>query len=208
MAEFSRLIITEQGKSLIAKALKGEEKITFSKISACSKSYQQEELEKLNELEEIRQTCLVSDTTITSQSAIKASAVFSNEGLAEGYYLRALGLYASGKNGDILYAVAAETGGGCYIPPFNGVTLSGINVELITSVGNSDNVSIEVNSAAAATVGQINELRISISSLEERVEALEDMDLEPRVTALEEQLNGSGSGYFVQKDSTGLYVEV
>ena len=72
-----------------------------------------------------------------------------------------MGLYANDPDdGEILYAVASVSSSdkGAYMPPYNNLTVSGAYFKLVTTVSNADNVSLQVDQAAVATVGDINEL--------------------------------------------------
>lgn len=154
MAEFSRLIITNKGQALLAKMIAGSGNIEFTKISSSSTAYTDTQLEGLTALTSMQQTSLISKVTHTNEVAIKVEAVFTNTELKTGYYMKALGLYAVDPDeGEILYAVTRETSGNCYMPAYNGTTVSGAYVQLITTVGNAENVSLEVNEAAVATIG-------------------------------------------------------
>ena len=153
MADFSKLIITNKGKELIAKALANTAVITFTKVSSAGNAYNEEDLEALADLEDIRQTSLVSGVSVTNNTSVEIQASFTNMELTEGYYLRSLGLYAEDPDaGEILYGVTAEKSGNCYIPAYNGVTSSGIYLQFLTTVGNAENVSLELNPAAIATI--------------------------------------------------------
>ena len=171
MAEFSKLIITGRGQVLLAKMIAGTGDIQFTKIATSDAVYDPDQLEKLDELTGIRQTSLVSRIERVNEVAIKIEAAFHNTELKEGYYMRTLGLYADDPDeGEILYAVTTETTGNCYMPPYNGVTVSGAQIELITTVGNAENVSLEVDAAAVATIGNIRELRDNLGAVEIRFE--------------------------------------
>ena len=145
MAEFSKLIITGAGQALIAKVIAGTGNIRFTKVSTSDTAYEENKLEELTELSGIKQTSLISDIVRTNEVAVKIETAFHNTELTEGYYMRTMGLYAVDPDeGEILYAVTVETSGNCYIPPYNGVTVSGAYVQLITTVGNAEQVSLEV----------------------------------------------------------------
>lgn len=167
MAEFSKLVITNKGQALIAKMIAGKGNIDFTKICASSTTYTLAQLEALTSLSNIKQTSLISKVTRTNEVAIKVETAFTNNDLTAGYYMRTLGLYAVDPDaGEILYAVTIENSGNCYMPPYNGVTVSGAYVQLVTTVGNADNVSLEVDAAAVATIGDIQELQKEIADLE------------------------------------------
>ena len=167
MAEFSKLVITNKGQALIAKMIAGEGSIEFTKVAASSKVYEESELQEIDSLAEVRQTTLISKITRTNNVAIKVEAAFTNTELTAGYYMKALGLYAvDPDDGEILYAVTRETSGNCYMPAYNGITVSGAYVQLVTTVGNAENVSLEVDQAAVATIGDIQDLQKQIADLE------------------------------------------
>lgn len=167
MAQFSQLIITSKGQALIAKMIAGEGNIEFTKISTSAAEYDLDDLEVLTSLSDVKQTSLISKVTRTNNVAIKAEAAFTNTELTVGYYMRTLGLYAvDPDDGEILYAVTIETSGNCYMPPYNGVTVSGAYVQLVTTVGNADSVSLDVDQAAVATIGDIQELQEQIENLQ------------------------------------------
>lgn len=167
MAEFSKLVITNKGQALLAKMIAGSGNIEFTKVSASSTAYTDSQLEGLTSLTNVKQTSLISKVTRTNEVAIKVEAAFTNTELTAGYYMKALGLYAVDPDvGEILYAVTRETSGNCYMPAYNGITVSGAYVQLVTTVGNADNVSLEVDQAAVATIGDIQDLQKQIADLE------------------------------------------
>ena len=170
MAEFSKLVITGKGQELIAKMLAGKKSIEFTKISVSSMQYTLAELEKLKTLGEVRQTGAVTKIAWTDKAAVKVETAFNNKDLTEGYYMRSLGLYAKDPGvGEVLYAVAAETSGNCYMPPYNRHTVTGVCIRLVTTVGNAKNVSLEVDEATAATVGDVQELREQVEDIKAKM---------------------------------------
>lgn len=166
MAEYSKLVITNNGQALMAKMIAGSGNIEFTKVCASSTQYTESQLQALTSLNSVKQTVLVSKVARTNEVAIKVDAAFSNVELSAGYYMRTLGLYAVDPDkGEILYAVTIETSGNCYMPPYNGITVSAAYVQLYTTVGNAENVSLEVNPGAYATIGDIQELEKEIADL-------------------------------------------
>ncbi len=183
MAEFSRLVITRKGQALIAKMLAGQGDIEFTKISTSSMSYEVDQLEMLEDLANVRQTNKISRITRTNDVAVKVETAFSNTDLTEGYYMCTIGLYATDpEEGEILYAVTIETTGNCYMPAYNGVTVSGAYIQLVSTVGNAENVSIEIDQTAIATIGNIQDLQKQIGnvdienrgSLQEQIDSIFD----------------------------------
>ena len=189
MAEFSKLVITNKGRTLLAKMIAGSSNIEFTKISASSTTYTDTQLEGLTALANVEQTNLISKVTRTNDVTIKVETAFTNTELTAGYYMRVLGLYAiDPDDGEILYAVTKETSGNCYMPAYNGTTVSGAYIQLVTTVGNAQNVSLEVEQAVFATIGDIKRI-------EERLERINGDDRKV-----------AGEGWIYQEDTrTGVF---
>ena len=167
MAEFSKLVITNKGQALIAKMMAGSGNVDFTKVCTSSTTYREDQLQALTALGDIKQTSLISKITRTNNVAVQIETAFTNTELKAGYYMKAIGLYARDPDdGEILYAVTAETSGNCYMPAYNGVTVSGAFIQLVTTVGNADSVSLSVNPGAVATIGDIQELQAEIADLQ------------------------------------------
>lgn len=165
MAQFSQLMITNKGQALIAKVLEGVSGVSFTKVCTSSATYDFNELKDLTSLSEIEQTASISKITRTNNVTVSIEASFYNTELTTGYFVRAVGLYATDPDdGEILYAVSIEESGSCWMPPFNSITVSDIYLKLVTSVGNADNILIEVSSAATAMVWDIEALEEKISN--------------------------------------------
>lgn len=171
MAEYSKLITTKKGEALVAKVLTGAvDKINFTTVVSSGARYEVSELEDLTELEDIKQTSLISHKEIVNDVSIKLQAAFTNTELTTGYYMRTLGLFAEDPDeGSVLFAVTVETTGNCYMPAYNGVTVSGASIVLITTISNAENVNLEVDPAAIATANDVNNVR---SALEKHTTAV------------------------------------
>ena len=117
MAQYSRLVITNDGQALMAKMIAGSGNIDFTKMCSSSTQYQENQLQDLTAISDIKQTTLVSKVSRTNNVAIKVEAAFSNADITTGYYMRTLGLYAVDPDkGEILYAACIETTNNCYMP--------------------------------------------------------------------------------------------
>ncbi len=166
MAEFSKLVTTKKGQALIAKNWAGTaDRPSFTKIIASQQTLKVEDLEELTALD-IVQEAEVSRVTRTNEVAVMVESAFSNKDLKTGYHMRVLGLYALDPDeGEILYSAAVELSGNDWMPPYNGVTLTGAYIQLITTVGNSEDVSLMVNPAALATIADIMDLQKQINDI-------------------------------------------
>lgn len=166
MSEFRQLIITNKGQSLMAKLIAGKANVTFTKVAASSTTYSDSQIPALTGLSNIKQQVAVSKVTRINNVAVQVDAAMENSALTSGYYMNSLGLYANDPDeGEILYAVAGANVG-AYMPPYNGITVSGAYLKLVTTVSNSSNVSMTVDPAAVATVGDINALQAEITDIQ------------------------------------------
>lgn len=166
MSEFRQLIITNKGQALMAKLIAGTANVTFTKVAASSTTYSDSQIPGLTGLSNVKQQVAVSKVTKINSVAVQVDAAMENSALTTGYYMNSLGLYAKDPDeGEILYAVAGANVG-AYMPPYNGITVSGAYLKLVTTVSNASNVSMTVDPAAVATVGDINALQAEITDIQ------------------------------------------
>lgn len=166
MAEFKQLIITDRGQALMAKMLAGTGNVQFTKISVSDTTYTDAQLPGLTALSSIKQTTLISKVLRTNEVAVQVEGAVTNTDLVSGYYMRTIGLYAIDPDlGEILYAVTIASQAG-YMPPYNGITVSGAYFKLVTTVSNASNVTLDVDPAAVATIGDVQDLQNQISDLQ------------------------------------------
>lgn len=169
MAEFNKLTITNKGQALMSKIIAGSGNIEFTKVSASSNIYTESQILALTSLANVKQTVAISKITRINNVSVQIEAAMENSKLTSGYNMNSIGLYAKDPDdGEILYAVASVSTSdkGAYMPPFNGLTASGAYFKLTTTVSNSDNVSLEVDQAAVATIGDVTDLQNQISDLQ------------------------------------------
>lgn len=177
MAEFNKLTITNKGQALMAKLITGKTTVEFTKVSSSTNVYTEAQILTLTSLANIKQTVKISKITRTNNVAVQIEAAMENSNLTSGYNMNSIGLYAKDPDeGEILYAVAsvATTDKGAYMPPFNGLSVSGAFLKLTTTVSNSNNVSLTVDQAATATVGDITDLQKQISDLQAFIGYVDD----------------------------------
>lgn len=152
------LIITDKGKELIAGLVAGSLTARFTKIQTTDYNYSGMDLEKLTSIYAPKQTAAVSKVTRTDVNIVEVTAAIDNKDLTDGYYVRAVGLFAqTSRNVEILYGIAVETQNPDYMPAFGGKSSTGITYRFSTKVDNSENITVEVNPAATPTVQQVED---------------------------------------------------
>lgn len=168
MSNFKRTITTQKGHALMAKMLTGVT-VEFTRITTSEHDYymlEDFELEALAGVENEKQSVLVSDVELTNESYSRVHSVITNTELTEGYYVKAICLYANDPDeGEILYSITVcESGKADWLPPFNTHNVSSIEVNLDTVISNAKNVSLEVNPAALISVKTFNKFKDDVTS--------------------------------------------
>lgn len=176
-----KMVITNEGQNLLAKLIANEEVINFSKVCTSSKDYSNENLEQLTEIE-IKQEVEPYRVYAKDDKSVIVSSRFDNTDITLGYNIMLIGLYAKDNSDkEILYAVAIADD----MPDFLGSIddcVSGFSYELITMIGNADNVILEVNPSGFASIDDLVNLEREIEDLE--------ITVETNITNLEQRVNG------------------
>ena len=162
MGAFNSAVITKGGQELLAKVVAGKTKVAFTKI-AVSENVLSGDLASLTGIGTIKQSAAVASVVKQNGSNVKVSASFSNKDLVDGYYVRNIGLYATDPDvGEILYSVSVadeSTATADWMPPFSGIGLSSLLIDLVTAVSNASSVEVIVDPTAMATVSQVLALK-------------------------------------------------
>ncbi len=163
--ELNQSVITNKGRTLMAKLLSGRATATFTKMVLSSNVYQLNQLAGLTTISGVRQTSLV-QAKPNNAATVSVESAFNNEGLTSGYDINTIGIYATDPDeGEVLYAVATAKQNG-YMPADNGVSKSGINISFYTEVGDPSRVSIVVPPEGVATKMDIQQVRAEIEDLQ------------------------------------------
>lgn len=169
MAEFRQLIITNKGQALMAKMIAGSGNVQFTKIATSSNVYSDSQILALTSLANVKQTTLISKVIRTNNVAVQVEGAITNAQLSTGYTMNTIALYALDPDeGEIIYTACGASSPG-YMPPYNGITTSGAFFKLVTTVGNAENVTLNIDPAAVATIGDIQDLQKQISDLQSYV---------------------------------------
>lgn len=172
--ELNKTYITDKGRALMAKIGAGTN-TSFTKMKVSSKEYPDSTassvFEALTVLPDVKQETSIADVEIRDKVYIDISAAVSNKDLKTGYKIGCFGFYATDPtDGEILYAVApVKQGTGDWFPADNGLNASSIEVALTIQVGNSANVTMEVDSGAYATVRMLNDVKAEINSIKDAI---------------------------------------
>ncbi|HEY4533262.1 MAG TPA: hypothetical protein VIG61_03830, partial [Fusobacterium sp.] len=150
MASWKKKIVTKKGKELLLNVLSKQSNITFTKIETTSYSYSDlTDFSKLQKLEQPKQSVLISEVR-KEKGKVLLHSLITNEGLQEGYPIRAIGIYARQNEGtEILFSilVASEAD---YMPKESENIIS-LTYNFIYSFANSENIFMNVEKKALVT---------------------------------------------------------
>lgn len=168
--------LTTAGKALLAKAQAGQTSIQITKAQTGSGSYSSgENIESRTALKTPKQTFpiqnkVISDAENTVILKIAITNKSEEETLSTGYDITEFGIFAQDpQKGEILYSIATASTSD-YMPAYNGVLPSVINMSYYLEVSNAANVTI--NSAGALA------LQADLEALEARVTIIENNKVE------------------------------
>ena len=168
MPNWSGLILTQQGRQLQAKVEAGT-KLAITKLKLGSGVLPEgKQMEELRDLVTPKQNVGIATIEAQNDGTCKLSATISNTGLAAGYYVRELGVFATDPDkGEILYLVANDSAPD-YLPAEGGATVVSQEFAVYVSASNTDNVVAQIDAGALATMGYV---QLSIKNHNDDIDA-------------------------------------
>ena len=167
MGAFKNAIITKKGKALLAKAVNGTASLNFTSVKL-SESVLSGDIESKTSIGSVKQEINTPSVVRQNGSEIKVTAIFDNDKLTAGYYVRNIGLYANDpQEGEILFSISVadeSVATADWMPVFNGVGVSSFVAEQVISVSNASNVNVTVDFSGSATVAQLIDLQEQIDN--------------------------------------------
>ena len=172
--ELASFIITNKGQALMAKLMQGTGTCDFTNIRLSSQVYTDAQIPGLTSLANVKQTAPVTKKTVINSTSIQIEGAVDNTQLATGYNIQTIGIYATDPDdGEILYAAARAITAG-YMPPYNGITVSGGVFKFVITVGASSQVTLTVDPAGYASIADIQSLEAEVSDVKAYVGMTDD----------------------------------
>ena len=169
------IIVTANGKRLLARAAAGEVSVVFTRAGTSSAEYEEGELESLSELKNLLQQVEISNVEIEDDTTIVISSHVDNRELETGYYITAIGIFAKAEGEEeILYAVSLVSNTP-YMPELS-ATLTGVSFRFTLKVGDSSNITIHVDELTSVTEGEFYAYKMKIDERFAKMEFLEFED--------------------------------
>lgn len=193
---FSKLSFTNAGRALQAKALAGTP-LVFTKIALGSGSLNGRDPATFTSLLESKVSISISKTTREGQQ-VTLEANFSNQDNNTGFYWREVGLFANDPTlGEILYCYGNAGNVAEYIQPSTSSSIEKV-ITLTAVVGNAQNVTAIINTAAFATKKDISAMTMSLSEVNSKLaQTAKQVDLEverQRINSFTTLAEGSTTG--------------
>lgn len=155
MANFSNVIITEEGKKLLAKVEAEKDILSFTQIKTSNVVYKKENLYSLVDIDNPKQIKPINTVTYEAPNKIKVEARLTNGGLDEGYNLACYGVYGKSKKytKEILIAAACveDINEADWISPSGSLNIITINLNTYLLVSNIEIESVNVSDDGVST---------------------------------------------------------
>ena len=159
---FHEAVITMKGLALDTKIRSGMTVAKFTHIKMGDGIYDgSEDLNIVESLKEVRQTFAISSIIVADNKTVRLRTVSDNIGVAAGYYISELGIYAEDPDeGEILYSIAIGVKGKMdYQPSETELPGATSTFDTYTSVSNVESAVISVDLGAAASAKDLEDLK-------------------------------------------------
>lgn len=156
MADFSNVVITEKGKSLIAKLQGNQDTLIFTTIKTSSKVYSKEDLYNLSDIEIIKQQRAINSVNYESPNMIKIVCKLDNKDVTEnGYNLCSYGIYAKSKKNpeEILFAAVStnDVSKADWVSTSSALNAITINLNTVLIVSNVEVAEVTISDNGVST---------------------------------------------------------
>lgn len=178
MLKFNDGKLTAQGKALLARVQDGQGNINFTRVVVGDGTYTSDEsTEQRKALKSQKQEFAISSRQIVNDSTVVLTVAITNyksskDYLKEGYDITEIGIYAkdSATGSEILYSIATAATSD-YMPAYDGIAPSVVNLRYSLEIANASNVTFITN-GALISAGEFNKLAQKVEYLEGLVDSI------------------------------------
>ncbi|MGM9562125.1 MAG: tail fiber protein [Phascolarctobacterium sp.] len=157
MPNWSGIILTNKGRQLQAKVEAGAELVLTKMKLGDGVLAEGQSLEALTDLVRPKQIMGIATKTVLENGYCKIAATISNTGLAEGYLVKELGVFATDPDeGEILYAITTDSAPD-YMPAAGGSTVVSQEFAVYIGVSNAASVVAQIDAGSLATMGYVEQ---------------------------------------------------
>lgn len=173
MFEVYKMVLTEAGQNLYAKCLASSTDITFTKFILGNGTYAgtetTEEIAAKTALTSPKDEFQISKASVVNNSTCKLEMNASNLKITEGYFVTEIGVYAKDSDGnEVLYCITvAVPDKADWMPAYNGVAPGSLRYLMYITVGNAENIKVDVSGGGVVSQDDFNELSSEVESIKE-----------------------------------------
>ena len=173
MALYKQVVLTAQGHELLNDIIATSSRLEFTKVNSTSTVLTESSIHQLLNIPNIKQSDAIRFQERINDTTIKIEALFSNEGLAEDYEIRAIGVYAKDADGDeVLFGVSiAEEA--FYMPAEGSGHPTGAIFRLNVGINNTVETPFTVDPAAMASMSDITRLSTNVGLIESEIDLID-----------------------------------
>ena len=158
MAKYTGMVLTAQGKDLLARAIISQEVITFTKVEIGKGDLLPEDIqEELTALKDSFKILSITSTAVLEEGSFRVRVAFNNAGVTSDTYLKEIGIFARGEDGvEKLYSYC-HTDSPDLIPGEGSGVMERVE-DLITYISNATTINAVIDeSNIYATIQDLNE---------------------------------------------------
>jgi hypothetical protein len=156
MGLYNGAVITSAGQNLLAQAISGTE-LTWTAMRASSVAIPEgTDLTTLTALTGIKQTAVITDSSVYGSNVVQVSARFSNTGIDTAYLMETIGIYGqvAGGSETLIAVMTAETPD--EMPVYDQDSPSAFIFNAQMSIQNANSLTMTVSDTGTATVADLN----------------------------------------------------
>lgn len=196
---FNGLVLTEKGISMLTDMLNGES-LTFTCIKM-GDGEKPDDVTKLTDLVSVKQTLPIARNSAVDGVTTLLGANLYGTDVKEAFYWKEIGIFAKSWDG-VEYLFSYDNAGenASYIPAGGAVTEQLIDLNLV--LGNTDNVTIEIDTSLAyATLDELNK---QINNLKTTLTTTINTSIESVKTLLANHTSNTSNPHSTTKSQVGL----
>lgn len=155
MGQYNQAVITTAGQGLLAGVIASGKALAFTNAKTSTHIYPSG-LEALTDITDVMQTDAVSSATVMSNTQVKISTRFTNEGITAAYDINTIGIFAKaeGDTTDTLFAVITAVTPDA-MPKYTTTNPVAYIYDITVGMSNADSITLNVSPTGTPSYGDL-----------------------------------------------------
>lgn len=155
MGQYNQAVITTAGQGLLAGVIASGKALAFTNAKTSTHIYPSG-LEALTDITDVMQTDAVSSATVMSNTQVKISTRFTNEGITAAYDINTIGIFAKaeGDTNDTLFAVITAVTPDA-MPKYTTTNPVAYIYDITVGMSNADSITLNVSPTGTPSYGDL-----------------------------------------------------